>query len=228
MYKKILSLIILFQLTLFMSGYGCGKYVFYKIDEIYVLEQELDGFEYIDLNETNDLYMVALENNQIYYFESLDDLKQINNYFFDNYDDNFFLTHNLVIITVKDERGNSFEQGPENYEEILLFYRRIHIYEDPTLKDTELTYFTIVLEVKKEYRNFSIEMINSKINHPINTHNHEWFKFVFEPTCQLTGYTLYTCYCGKSYKDDYKTAVDCKYENGKCIWCGKEEIILND
>lgn len=225
MYKKILIIIILFQLTLFMSGYGCDTYVYYEIDEIYVLEQELDGFEYIDINYTNDLYMITLEDNQIHYFESLDDLKQINNYFFDNYDDTFFLTHNLVIITVKDERGNSFEKA-SGIDEELYFNRKINIYEDPTIKDTELTNFTIILEVKKEYKSFPIIMANEKEMHYI--HNHNWLKFVIEPTCQLPGYTLYKCACGKSNKDDYKTVVDCKYENGKCIWCGKEEIIVNE
>ena len=74
-------------------------------------------------------------------------------------------------------------------------------------------------------------------------HTHSYDKVVTDPTCTDKGYTTYTCACGESYKDDYKDALDHKWDNGtvttpategkpgvrtyKCATCGEtktEEI----
>ena len=45
-------------------------------------------------------------------------------------------------------------------------------------------------------------------------HTHSYDKVVTAPTCTAEGYTTYTCACGKSYTDDYKDALDHKWDNG--------------
>ena len=49
-------------------------------------------------------------------------------------------------------------------------------------------------------------------------------KEVFAPTCTIDGYTLYTCLCGDSYRDDFVDALSHKFENNYCKVC--EEYIL--
>ncbi|MDE6585070.1 MAG: hypothetical protein K2K80_00110, partial [Clostridia bacterium] len=38
------------------------------------------------------------------------------------------------------------------------------------------------------------------------THEHSYVESVVEPTCTEKGFTLYTCTCGESYKDNYINA----------------------
>ena len=53
-------------------------------------------------------------------------------------------------------------------------------------------------------------------------HNYE--PTVTEPTCTEEGCTTFTCsLCGHSYVDCHVGVVDHRYENGQCIWCGKQE-----
>ncbi|MCM1350393.1 MAG: leucine-rich repeat protein [Prevotella sp.] len=54
-------------------------------------------------------------------------------------------------------------------------------------------------------------------------HKHDYKLSVVEATCTEQGYTLHTCSCGESYKDNYTEKVDHHYQNGSCIYCGKEE-----
>ena len=42
---------------------------------------------------------------------------------------------------------------------------------------------------------------------PIKNHTHSYTKKVVAPTCTAKGYTLHTCKCGYSYKDNYKAAL---------------------
>ena len=53
---------------------------------------------------------------------------------------------------------------------------------------------------------------------------HEYSSEITAPTCTEQGYTTYTCEnCGDSYVGDYVEATgEHEYDNGVCIWCGKE------
>lgn len=58
--------------------------------------------------------------------------------------------------------------------------------------------------------------------------DHSYTSVVTEPTCEDQGYTTYTCAkCGESYVADYTDPVDHSYVDGKCIWCGKEEVVAS-
>ncbi|MDE6585127.1 MAG: leucine-rich repeat domain-containing protein [Clostridia bacterium] len=62
-------------------------------------------------------------------------------------------------------------------------------------------------------------------NKPDQTeHEHSYVQTVIEPTCQDKGYTLYKCECSEEYKDNYTEVVDHNYKDGKCIWCGSENL----
>ena len=54
-------------------------------------------------------------------------------------------------------------------------------------------------------------------------HQHSYKTSVIEPTCLEQGYTLYTCSCGDTYKDDYTDKTEHNYQNGTCVDCGKVE-----
>ncbi|MDE6585074.1 MAG: leucine-rich repeat domain-containing protein [Clostridia bacterium] len=55
-------------------------------------------------------------------------------------------------------------------------------------------------------------------------HEHRYVETVVEPTCQDKGYVLYKCECGEDYKDNYTEVVAHSYKDGKCIWCGSENL----
>lgn len=55
---------------------------------------------------------------------------------------------------------------------------------------------------------------------------HVWNKTgkVVTPTCKSRGYTLYTCKVNSRHtkKSNYTATVPHRYENGVCVWCGKD------
>ena len=51
-------------------------------------------------------------------------------------------------------------------------------------------------------------------------HTHSYTAAVTAPTCTAAGYTVYTCSCGNSYKDNYTDALGHNYVNGACTRCG--------
>ena len=53
-------------------------------------------------------------------------------------------------------------------------------------------------------------------------HRHSYEEEVTPPTCTEQGFTLHTCECGNSYKDNYIEATGHSYEDGKCGICGYE------
>ena len=50
-------------------------------------------------------------------------------------------------------------------------------------------------------------------------HEHLYAQTVFEPTCTERGYTLYSCSCGDSYKDNYVNAKGHNYVDHYCTEC---------
>lgn len=67
------------------------------------------------------------------------------------------------------------------------------------------------------------------------SHTHSYSETVVAPTCEEDGYTLHTCLCGDSYKDNYVSKLGHKYkysyDNAKaeisevCEKCGKNQVI---
>ena len=56
----------------------------------------------------------------------------------------------------------------------------------------------------------------------IEDHTHSYTSKVVNPTCTSEGYTLYSCDCGDSYKDDIKSATGHKWiEGSKNYYCSK-------
>lgn len=53
--------------------------------------------------------------------------------------------------------------------------------------------------------------------------NHAFADTVIAPTCDKQGYTLHTCTCGYSYKDNIAPATGHKMKNGVCEVCGALE-----
>lgn len=51
-------------------------------------------------------------------------------------------------------------------------------------------------------------------------HTHKYSKKITKPTCTKKGYTTYTCFCGMSYKSDYKNPAH-QYQNYQCTDCGE-------
>ena len=49
---------------------------------------------------------------------------------------------------------------------------------------------------------------------------HTYTETVIDPTCTAHGYTLHTCTCGESYKDNYKPTVSHNFIDGVCKNCG--------
>ena len=54
-------------------------------------------------------------------------------------------------------------------------------------------------------------------------HGHEYEQNTVAPDCTHQGYTVYTCWCGESYKSNY-TSPRHSLENGKCTECGYFDI----
>lgn len=52
-----------------------------------------------------------------------------------------------------------------------------------------------------------------------DVHKHSYSKSIILPSCTESGYTLYRCSCGESYKSDVKAALGHNFTNGKCTVC---------
>lgn len=52
---------------------------------------------------------------------------------------------------------------------------------------------------------------------PATEHTHTYSSKVVKPTCEKKGYTLYTCDCGESYKDNYTKAGAHDYQAGEVV-----------
>ncbi len=54
---------------------------------------------------------------------------------------------------------------------------------------------------------------------------HTYTAVVTEPTCELSGYTTFTCSCGDSYVADVVPAVEHDYVDGVCRFCGISKTV---
>lgn len=68
---------------------------------------------------------------------------------------------------------------------------------------------------------------NDNSNDKNETHVHTYSTSVVDPTCSEQGYTLHTCSCGNSFKDNYKNALGHSWVNGEknyyCSRCKQSE-----
>ena len=78
--------------------------------------------------------------------------------------------------------------------------------------------------IQKWLANIDIE---APINHllyipdTLDVHTHSYAEKIVEPTCFEKGYTIYTCSCGDSYKDDWTNTYEHhNFENYECTVCG--------
>lgn len=77
--------------------------------------------------------------------------------------------------------------------------------------------------IQKWLANINIE---APINHllyipdELDIHAHYYTQKIVEPTCFAKGYTIYTCSCGDSYKDDFVDTINHNFDNYECIACG--------
>ena len=53
------------------------------------------------------------------------------------------------------------------------------------------------------------------------THEHSYTEEIVAPTCTEEGYTVHTCSCGNSYKDNYTDMIEHDYLDGVCKYCGE-------
>ncbi len=70
--------------------------------------------------------------------------------------------------------------------------------------------------------NTAIEKISSAIQ-LIGGHQHSYTERIVQPTCVEQGYTVFTCSCGSSYKDNYTNALGHNYSDGVCTRCGAKD-----
>ena len=73
----------------------------------------------------------------------------------------------------------------------------------------------------RSYFNANGKKIYSSKSEPegiYTNHTHKYSKKITKPTCIKKGYTTYKCFCGKSYKSDYKNPTH-TYKNYVCTKC---------
>ena len=77
--------------------------------------------------------------------------------------------------------------------------------------------------IQKWLANIDIE---APINHllyipdDLDIHTHYYTQKTVEPSCFAKGYTIFTCSCGDSYKDDFINTINHNFENYECTSCG--------
>lgn len=61
---------------------------------------------------------------------------------------------------------------------------------------------------------------NVVVNLTFSNHTHSYTETVVQATCTAQGYTLHTCVCGESYKDNYTAITSHNYVDYVCTVCG--------
>lgn len=201
MYKKyfIITIIMVIIIPL-LTGCTVG----YCINNFQALKLTIDELDYN-------------EDAKLYYYDNVKDLEKLNNDIFTKYDSFYFKDNSLLVITLIDNNLNV-------YVEEKIKNGTISINREIVL-DSELINWTLLLEINDkipDIENFIVYF--NDYEQPFG-HNHIYQESIIEATCEEQGYTQYQCECGESYKDNYTEVVECKYENGKCIWCQNLEQV---
>lgn len=65
----------------------------------------------------------------------------------------------------------------------------------------------------------TIKSNNTSKARTTKAHIHAYTKEVIAATCTEKGYTIYTCVCGNTYKDNYTNLIAHTFTDGKCTMC---------
>lgn len=197
--KKIFYIISLLMMCLFLNACTIG----HRINKFEVLQLTIENLEYTDQAKIN-------------YFDENKDLVILDNDKFAKYDKNYFKEHSLIIITLRDNKDNVYnESGIKNGK--IAIDRQVAI-------DSELTNWTLILEIEDkilDIENFIVSFIDSEKQ---IEHIHNYKESIIKPTCQEHGYANHKCECGEEYKDNYTEIVECEYKDGYCIWCKNVDL----
>ena len=120
--KKIFYMISLIMMCLLLNACTIG----HGINKFEALQLTIENLEYRDQAKLN-------------YFDEIKDLGILDNDMFAKYDKTYFKEHSLIIITLKDNKDNVFnERGIKNGT--IAIDRQLS-------KDSELTNWTLILEI---------------------------------------------------------------------------------
>jgi len=197
-FKSLLIIAILFIIT------GCDKN--HTVTYFEVLDITINELSYDD-------------TPKIYYFGSLEELNKLNTQIFQKYNDEYFETKSLALITLKDYEQNTYN-SPYIFNGSIGFTRNV-VSDDKTIDRI------LLLEIKEKANDlekytiiFNDETLQTK-------HVCSFVYTIVEPTCFSDGYTRCECICGYSPKKDFIEYVECQFENGECKWCKFKEPTHN-
>lgn len=185
-------------LLMLLTFIGC-TYI-YEVDDFKAINQKIDDFEY------------NIEG-KLYYFDNEDEVTKLNEVF-SKYDKTYFTERSLIVVTVMSSMNTEYSMNK-------IKNHTVSIFKNPT-EDLDITEWTLIIEVKKKIKEPQYLSL-AFLDRP--THVHSFTDEIVPPTCIEEGYTLHKCDCGYAYKDKFVEKSECKYENGVCIWCGKEQLI---
>lgn len=185
-------------LLMLLTFTGC-TYI-YEVGDFKAINQKIDDFEY------------NIEG-KLYYFDNEDEVTKLNEVF-SKYDKTYFTERSLIVVTVMSSMNTEYSMNK-------IKNHTVSIFKNPT-EDLDITEWTLIIEVKKKIKEPQYLSL-AFLDRP--THVHSFTDEIVPPTCIEEGYTLHKCDCGYAYKDKFVEKSECKYENGVCIWCGKEQLI---
>jgi len=195
---KKLNVFLMFVMLIMLVGCDRG----YTVTYFEALDLSIDGLSYN-------------EDPTINYFGSLDELKKLNCDAFEKYNDEFFKNNSLVLVSFKDYEKNAYA-SPSIFNGSMGFYRYVAIEKEMIDRILLLEIMGKASDIEGYYFHFNDEILQTE-------HVHNYVYTIVEPTCLSEGYKLYECICKDTYKDEYTEKVECKYENGECIWCKSKE-----
>lgn len=200
------------QYIIFINKYANSSDVF--AENIRVLTATMNEFNYSEIDLTTNYVLFPADSDYLYRYDSVEDVQKIGRAYFNKYDDAFFEQYSLILLPIIDSPFDNVYRTSYSIDDLIVIQRRIS-------EEVEYKNVVLVIEVNKEYKDFPVELlIDTSKYHKV--HN---FKEVIvkEPTCLYKGYKVTKCECGESLGETILDEVECKYENGRCIWCGGKE-----
>lgn len=171
-------------------------------------------YEYLEVDLSSKSILFTQDCGYLHYFNNVEDLQKLGRAYFDKYDETFFEENSLILLTIKDSPLYREYYISYSIDNVIIINRRL-------TEETEYKNYTVIIEVDKEYENFPVILkINTSKYH--KTHTFKEYVIVV-PTCLYKGYKVTKCECGESLGETILDEVECKYENGRCIWCGGKE-----
>ncbi len=94
--------------------------------------------------------------------------------------------------------------------------------DESTVSQTSATLSSSTISEINKPKNI-INSSNSKNTSVKSKHTHSYSTKIVSATCKEQGYTLHTCSCGHSYKDNYTTG-NHNFKNNVCSYCGIADL----